>query len=218
MSPEFFNPGKFKLKDNRQTKHSDCYALGMVIYEVLSGRLPFSRHHGLTVIGKITDGKRPRRPRGREGRRFTDDIWGMLKHCWIPNPRDRPSIKDVLQSLEGASTSWTPPSRMITNQSTTNSPAPDSNPSSEESTDESESSSPSRSVPPWSSQELPSRGDPNQISICPSTHKFSALPNSAPDHEDLRTGVINSDGSDPEESARILHRVSGAGFLDGFRY
>jgi len=216
MSPEFFNPGKFKLKDNRQTKSSDCYALGMVVYEVLSGRLPFSQHHGLTIIGKIIDGKRPRRPRGPEGRWFTDDVWGMLEHCWKPSPGDRPGIKDVLQCLEGVSRSWTPPSpQTMTDPTTTNSHTRDFDPSTEESTDESEVSSPSRSVPPWLSQEFPPRGDPSEISICLSTQEFSALPGGAPDYKDLRTGAINPDGSDPEESAGILDRVSWRTFSKG---
>ena len=36
MSPELLSPEKFKLTDARPTKPSDCYALGMVIYEVCS--------------------------------------------------------------------------------------------------------------------------------------------------------------------------------------
>ena len=37
MSPELLDPEKFGLpisEDNRPTRQSDCYALGMVIYEV----------------------------------------------------------------------------------------------------------------------------------------------------------------------------------------
>ena len=37
MSPELFDPESFGLQEGRPTKASDCYALGMVIYEVLSG-------------------------------------------------------------------------------------------------------------------------------------------------------------------------------------
>ena len=33
-SPELFDPKRFKLPRARPTKESDCYALGMVIYEV----------------------------------------------------------------------------------------------------------------------------------------------------------------------------------------
>jgi len=37
MSPELLNPEMFGMpesEDNRPTRQSDCYALGMVIYEV----------------------------------------------------------------------------------------------------------------------------------------------------------------------------------------
>ena len=34
MSPELLYPKEFGFKECRPTKPSDCYALGMVIYEV----------------------------------------------------------------------------------------------------------------------------------------------------------------------------------------
>ena len=34
MSPELLDPDRFKVSDSRPTKQSDCYALGMVVYEV----------------------------------------------------------------------------------------------------------------------------------------------------------------------------------------
>ena len=34
MSPELLNPEMFGKSDDRPTKQSDCYALGMVVYEV----------------------------------------------------------------------------------------------------------------------------------------------------------------------------------------
>ena len=34
MSPELLVPEQFEISDTRPTKQSDCYALGMVIYEV----------------------------------------------------------------------------------------------------------------------------------------------------------------------------------------
>ena len=100
-SPELLDPEPFGLEDSRQTKESDCYALGMVVYEVLSGRIPFAQYKDTIVIRKVMDGERPERPRGSRENWFTDDLWGMLELCWKPQPRDRPSLKDLLQSLEG---------------------------------------------------------------------------------------------------------------------
>jgi len=34
MSPELLDPDQFKITDCRPTKQSDCYAFGMVVYEV----------------------------------------------------------------------------------------------------------------------------------------------------------------------------------------
>ena len=109
MSPELFSPEDFGLVDSRRTEHSDCYALGMVIYEVLSGRVPFSHCEGYTVMLKVGKGERPLRPEGAEGILFTDGIWTILERCWVPKRDDRPSVEDVLQVLEEASRSWTPP-------------------------------------------------------------------------------------------------------------
>jgi hypothetical protein len=56
MSPELLNPEKFGLKESRPTKEADCYALGMVIYEVLSGQKPYAPRKGPVVIQKVLAG------------------------------------------------------------------------------------------------------------------------------------------------------------------
>lgn len=102
MSPELLLPEAFAMKDSRPTKGSDCYALGMVIYEVLSGRLPFSRCNETAVIFKVLQGECPRRPRGTEGTWFTTNLWEMLGRCWKPPPDERPGLDAVLQCLQDA--------------------------------------------------------------------------------------------------------------------
>ena len=107
MSPELFDP---ETKDQRPTKYSDCYALGMVIYEVLSGRVPFHQFPTHAIPGKVFRGDRPERPQGAEGVWFTDRVWEVLGFCWASQPEARPSIEGVLQCLNEASRSWKPPS------------------------------------------------------------------------------------------------------------
>ena len=107
MSPELFHPEKFGLKDARPTKSSDCYSFGMVMYEVLSGRVPFSKCPSISVVVKVLNGERPARPQGEKGMWFDDDIWSVVEHLWRPNPGDRPKIEDVLHLLEEVSNSWT---------------------------------------------------------------------------------------------------------------
>ena len=103
MSPELFALDQTGLKNCRPTKQSDCYALGMVIYEVLSGQVPFAPFGRYVVIRKVIDGEHPQRPGGAEGERFTDDLWRMLNRCWATRPESRPSSLAVLECLERVS-------------------------------------------------------------------------------------------------------------------
>ena len=100
MSPELLDPTRFGLQEGRPTKASDCYALGMVIYEVLSGQRPFTADNNLDVMVKTMRGERPRRPQGKEGKRFTNSIWDTLNLCWKQKPRDRIDASAVLLRLE----------------------------------------------------------------------------------------------------------------------
>ena len=153
---------RFGFKDGRQTERSDCYALGMVVYEVLSGRVPFSRHPDYAVIARVLEGKRPARPRGTGGW-FTDDIWSTLERCWRPSPGDRPIIGDVFRRLEKASRSWTPPSpRTSAGPPATNLLVRGLKPSAEENAYEGEASSPSEAVSSQPPQKLLLEGDPNE--------------------------------------------------------
>jgi len=110
MSPELFDPIRFGLRNNCPTKESDYYALGMVVYEVLSGRTPFSQHYPSALIIRILDGERPPRPQGEEGKLFSDRIWRVLELCWEPQPGDRIDARAVLLGLEESPSLSGPPS------------------------------------------------------------------------------------------------------------
>jgi len=111
MSPELLDPGRFGLDRSRLTKESDRYALGMVIYETLSGWTPFAPHPPATVMLKVLNGECPGRPQGSRGAWFVDGIWAMLGLCWRPQPQERPSLDTILQCLQDASRPSRPTSR-----------------------------------------------------------------------------------------------------------
>ena len=96
MSPELLDPDRFGLRGDA-TKGSDCYALGMTIYEVLSGHVPFFRFKNLVVIRKIIEGECPERPPGVW---FTDGVWEILERCWKRETCERINAESVLSCLE----------------------------------------------------------------------------------------------------------------------
>ena len=108
MSPELLHPEQFGLDHSQPTRESDCYALGMVIYEVVSGQVPFALWKDYIVTLKVIEGERPGRPEGAKGVWFTDDLWEMLGLCWDAQARNRPGVADVLECLEQASSAWKP--------------------------------------------------------------------------------------------------------------
>jgi len=113
MSPELLHPDLFGFEDSRPTKESDCYALGMVIYEVLSGQVPFASLKDFIVMRKVIEGERPERPEGVKGRWLTDDLWAIVNLCWVTQPKSRPSIKVILEHMEEVSGTWNPPSPQV---------------------------------------------------------------------------------------------------------
>ena len=106
MSPELLNPHWFNHQYGQPTKESDCYALGMVTLEVLSGQAPFAQYKDLDIVWKVIKGEHPGRPKGVEGAWFTDDLWGMLELCWATQPTSRPSAEAMLECFIQVSRVW----------------------------------------------------------------------------------------------------------------
>lgn len=108
MSPELIDPQGFGFQTSRPTKASDCYALGMIIYDTISGSTPFPDDTDFSVFIKVVKGERPDRVEG-----FSDSLWEMLEQCWMAQLNDRPSVQAVLRCLEVCSGFSVPPSPEI---------------------------------------------------------------------------------------------------------
>ena len=102
MGPELLDPEIFGSSKRQPTKESDCYALGMVVYEILTACTPFGESSSCDILHKVLGGGRPERPQGLAGRKLlTDWIWDVVQLCWKHNPSERASANDVLLRLEG---------------------------------------------------------------------------------------------------------------------
>ena len=105
MAPELLAPEKFGFEKTRLTTSSDCYALGMVIYETISGNVPFHECMEMVVFARVVLGEHPSRCAA-----FPEDVWKTMELCWTFQPHYRPGIVDILQCLRTASNSSKSPS------------------------------------------------------------------------------------------------------------
>ncbi|KAF9789219.1 kinase-like domain-containing protein [Thelephora terrestris] len=88
------------------TKQSDCYALGMVIYEVLCGEVPYQGKDLRGVKDIIASGRRPPKPEAAESLGFIGGLWNMVKATWQEDPASRPDVKEILRCLRSTALAW----------------------------------------------------------------------------------------------------------------
>ncbi|CAE6509482.1 unnamed protein product [Rhizoctonia solani] len=85
----------------KRTTQSDIYALGMTMFEIVTGEVPYSEcRHDYTIIKKAEKGTLPNRPLDR----LKDDnkgnmMWRLLQQCWRRNASTRPSPAGILDAL-----------------------------------------------------------------------------------------------------------------------
>ena len=124
MSPELLDSSRTS-SDGRPTRESDCYALGMVIYEVnklhlslrslidqsqvLTGLHPFYHLPGYSGLLVVARGGRPGKPVDARSLGFSDKLWDLVQLCWSELSSSRPTAQRLLDHLTDASPTWVPP-------------------------------------------------------------------------------------------------------------
>ena len=101
MAPELLCPIEFGKTSVRPTQPADIYALGVMIYEVLTGFQPFyEQKYGIFELTyHVVHGARPFKPEDAEQLGFGDGIWELVEECWSQESTRRPTIEHALAHL-----------------------------------------------------------------------------------------------------------------------
>jgi len=75
-------------------------------FEVLTGNVPFHRHHGCAVVSKVTKGDRPEIPVDTPATAHKSGLWAIVQKCWGAKPLERPALSVVRQRLVDAVEMW----------------------------------------------------------------------------------------------------------------
>ncbi|KAF9060035.1 kinase-like domain-containing protein [Rhodocollybia butyracea] len=101
LAPEFINPPSYPVTGAGMLIPRDIYAFGCTVFELLTGKPPFSHFpQDITVAMKVLGGERPSLPAEAIPRESVfKSMYSMLKWCWSEKNSDRPSAQGVLDFL-----------------------------------------------------------------------------------------------------------------------
>ena len=96
MAPELLLSARYGLEKGVPSKEADVYALGMTVYQVLTGQWPFFPKTEAEIMLAVLSGDRPIKPENAEDIGMTDVLWHLVEECWKENRSKRPSISTIL--------------------------------------------------------------------------------------------------------------------------
>ncbi|CAE6489328.1 unnamed protein product [Rhizoctonia solani] len=84
------------------TKESDIYALGMTMFNIMTGQPPFAEESVLSFMNAIINMAQPPQPDfgdSLRGHTAKDEMWNLLRRCLAYAPSERPNAKEVKAAL-----------------------------------------------------------------------------------------------------------------------
>jgi len=75
---------------------SDVWSFGVCMWEIYSlGKEPYNWLNNKEVTEQVPKGLRLDKPEN-----CSDDVWTIVKDCWLPEPEDRPRFKRIVEKLQ----------------------------------------------------------------------------------------------------------------------
>ncbi|KAF9265335.1 kinase-like protein [Marasmius fiardii PR-910] len=103
MAPELFQPPSTTDSNEQRSPSRDIYAYACTIFEIMTGRPPFShvKHIGAIIAQVSLHQARPVRPTGVW---CPDNVWQLVEKCWDQDRLKRPTAIYVYNYLTGLNT------------------------------------------------------------------------------------------------------------------
>ncbi|CAG8564790.1 2565_t:CDS:2 [Funneliformis mosseae] len=93
VAPEILKAGK--SEQDPYTKYSDVYSLGVLLWNISSGKAPFKDQKDYTISTSILSGIREERIQNTP-----DEYFELYSKCWNDVPEERHYVEDVYEVLE----------------------------------------------------------------------------------------------------------------------
>jgi len=107
MAPELLVPREFQREDAIPTPQADIYAFGMVIFQVLTGEIPFRGVQlGELICSVVRDKRWPDKPKDASAIGFSDPLWSFVQRCWDGDAKLRPDVGEVVTHVWEAAVRW----------------------------------------------------------------------------------------------------------------
>lgn len=92
--PSYIDPQCFKNSPYTRNKKSDIYSLGVILWEISSGKPPFESNTAYQSIIQINNGIRETPVEGTPSQ-YVD----LYERCWAEDPNERPDAESVLETI-----------------------------------------------------------------------------------------------------------------------
>ena len=79
--------------EEEYTNKVDIYSYGMMLWEMVTGQVPFAKSQPYSIMAMITKGVRPELPN-----EAPEGLCELIKACWAQNPDDRPTFVEVMKA------------------------------------------------------------------------------------------------------------------------
>ncbi|EDQ86020.1 uncharacterized protein MONBRDRAFT_11304 [Monosiga brevicollis MX1] len=94
LNMRFLAPETFNQEKKCFSEASDVWALGVLVWQLIAGRSPYSELHVQELQEQVARGTRPGQPRG-----CPSEVYRLLHHCWTGDAALRPRAAAVEEAL-----------------------------------------------------------------------------------------------------------------------